>query len=41
MLRVYADLFDTDRDVVAASLHAQYSLKKWAQNVFTKADAGR
>jgi hypothetical protein len=41
MLRVCADLFDTDLDTVAASLHAQYSPKKWAQNVFTKADSGR
>jgi hypothetical protein len=30
MLRVYADLFDTDLDVVAASLHAKYSPEKCA-----------
>jgi integrase len=37
-LRVYADLFDTDLDAVAASLHAKYSPEKCAQNVLT---AGR
>jgi integrase len=34
-LRVYADLFDTDLDVVAASLHAKYSPEKCVQNVST------
>jgi integrase len=34
-LRVYADLFDTDLDVVAASLHVKYSPEKCAQNVLT------
>jgi len=32
-LRVYADLFDTDLDVVAGSLHAKYSPEKCVQNV--------
>jgi integrase len=27
-LRIYADLFDTDLDTVAASLHAKYSPKR-------------
>jgi len=40
-LRVYADLFDTDLDVVAASLHAKYSPEKCVQNVSTEADSGR
>jgi len=40
-LRVYADLFDTDLDVVAASLHAKYSPEKCAQNVLTEADSER
>jgi hypothetical protein len=40
-LRVYADLFDTALDVVATSLHAQYSPKKCAQNVLTEADSVR
>jgi hypothetical protein len=34
-LRAYADLFDTDLDVVAASLHAKYSLEKCVQKVST------
>ena len=34
-LRVYADLFDTDLDAVAANLHAQYGPEKCAQNVLT------
>jgi integrase len=38
-LRVYADLFDTDLDAVAATLHAQYS-PKCAQNVLTAAQSG-
>jgi integrase len=38
-LRVYADLFDTDLDAVAATLHAQYS-KKCAQNVLTADQSG-
>jgi integrase len=37
-LRVYADLFDPDLDVVAASLHAKYSPEKCAQNVLTGAE---
>jgi integrase len=40
-LRVYADLFDTDLDTVAASLHAKYSPEKCAQNVLTAADSDR
>ena len=40
-LRVYADLFDTDLDVVAASLHAKFGPEKCAQNVLTEADSGR
>ena len=40
-LRVYADLFDTDLDVVAESLHARYSPGKFAQNVSTKAGSGK
>jgi integrase len=40
-LRVYADLFDTDLDVVAASLHAKYSPEKCVQMVSTEADTGR
>jgi hypothetical protein len=32
-LRVHADQFDTDLDVVAASLHAKYSPKKRVQTV--------
>lgn len=36
-LRVYADLFDTDLDVVAAALHSRYSPKNvgkmWARSV--------
>lgn len=35
-LRVYADLFDTDLDAVAATLHARYP-PKCAQNVLTAA----
>jgi integrase len=34
-LRVYADLFDTDLDVVTAGLHAKYSPEKCVQNVST------
>jgi integrase len=40
-LRVYADLFDTDLDTVAESLHVKYSPKKCGQNVGTDADSGR
>ena len=40
-LRVYAGLFDTDLDTVAASLLARYSPKKCAQNVLTGQDSGR
>jgi hypothetical protein len=40
-LRVYADLFDTDLDAVAVSLHARYSPEKGVQKVFTGADSGR
>jgi integrase len=32
-LRVYADLFDTDLDAVAASLHTKYSPKKCGESV--------
>ena len=39
-LRVYADLFDTDLDAVAVSLHARYSPEKGVQKVFTGADSG-
>jgi hypothetical protein len=41
MLRICADLFDTDLDVVAASLHAQYSPKTCAQNVLADAESMR
>jgi len=34
-LPVHADLFDTDLDGVAASLHAKYSPKKCVQTVST------
>jgi integrase len=37
-LRLYPDLFDTDLDVVAASLHAQYAPKRSVQNVSTGAE---
>ena len=36
-LRVYADLFDTDLDAVAASLHAKYSPEKCVHLVSTDA----
>jgi hypothetical protein len=32
-LRVYADLFDTDLDTVAANLHAKYSPEKRGNSV--------
>jgi hypothetical protein len=40
-LRVYADLFDTDLDTVAESLHVKYSASKCVQNVSTEADSGQ
>jgi hypothetical protein len=36
-LRVYADLFDTDLDTVAESLHAKYSPEKCGIFVGTEA----
>lgn len=38
-LRVYADLFDTDLDTVAANLHAKYSPEKCGKNVGFEADS--
>jgi integrase len=40
-LKIYADLFDTDLVVVAASLHTKYSPENCAQNVLTGADSER
>lgn len=41
-LRVYADLFDTDLDAVAANLHTKYSPEKCGKNVgFAVASAGK
>ena len=30
-LRIYADLFDTDLDAIAATLHRMYSPEMWAK----------
>ncbi|KAA8939262.1 site-specific integrase, partial [Mycobacterium sp.] len=40
-LRVYADLFDSDLDAVAASLHAKFAPEFCVQNVSTKPGSGR